>query len=202
MLVFVDESGDAGFKFDQNSSQFFIVAMVVFDDDAQATATANQIARFRQSLKQKDEFKFSKMSRQRRQDFAELIKTLDFVARVFVIDKLLVDPKQFSQYGTDTYQWMLAEALIAFQDEFSQARLKLDGTQNRHFKRTFKSYIRQRLEIKINDLVFVDSESTELLQLADFVAGAVHRQQRGEDVEKIVDSIQEKFIIKKLKKNP
>ncbi len=202
MLVFVDESGDAGFKFDQNSSQFFIVAMVVFDDDAQATATANQIARFRQSLKQKDEFKFSKMSRQRRQDFAELIKTLDFVARVFVIDKLLVDPKQFSQYGTDTYQWMLAEALIAFQDEFSQARLKLDGTQNRYFKRTFKSYIRQRLEIKINDLVFVDSESTELLQLADFVAGAVHRQQRGEDVEKIVDSIQEKFIIKKLKKNP
>ena len=32
MLVFIDESGDAGFKLDRGSTNVFAVAMVVFDD--------------------------------------------------------------------------------------------------------------------------------------------------------------------------
>ncbi|MBI2934194.1 MAG: DUF3800 domain-containing protein, partial [Chloroflexi bacterium] len=32
MLVFVDESGDLGFKFERGSTQFFTIALVVFEN--------------------------------------------------------------------------------------------------------------------------------------------------------------------------
>ena len=34
MLVYVDESGDAGLKISQGSSPYFVVALIVFDDHA------------------------------------------------------------------------------------------------------------------------------------------------------------------------
>ena len=39
MLVYIDESGDAGFRVDRGSSPVFVAAMVIFDsaDDAALT---------------------------------------------------------------------------------------------------------------------------------------------------------------------
>lgn len=36
MLVFIDDSGDAGFKLDKGSTPFFVIACVIFDDDLEA----------------------------------------------------------------------------------------------------------------------------------------------------------------------
>ena len=40
MLVFLDDSGDPGFKLDKGSTKYFIIAMVIFDDDLEAEKTA------------------------------------------------------------------------------------------------------------------------------------------------------------------
>ncbi len=202
MLVFVDESGDAGFKFEQNSSRYFVVAMIAFANDERATAVAIALADFQKSLGQRDEFKFSKMNNSRRLNLAQFISTLDFEARVFTIDKTSLELSFFSQNGIDAYQWMIAQALLVFQNDFSKARFRLDGTHNRQFKRLFKSYIRQTLAVEIADLTFVDSTRTELLQLADFIAGVVHRQKRGEDSEKLLEILRSKITLKELKKEP
>jgi hypothetical protein len=36
MLVFIDDSGCAGFKFDKGSSRFFVISAVIFDDNLEA----------------------------------------------------------------------------------------------------------------------------------------------------------------------
>lgn len=36
MLVFIDDSGDPGFKIEKGSSSVFVIALVIFDDDLEA----------------------------------------------------------------------------------------------------------------------------------------------------------------------
>ena len=50
MLVLIDDSGDPGFKIGRGSSQFFVIACVIFDDELDAEETALIIKRYRRSL--------------------------------------------------------------------------------------------------------------------------------------------------------
>ena len=50
MLVLIDESGDPGFKLVRGSSSHFVIAMVVFDDFAEAERTSAAIGTLRQQL--------------------------------------------------------------------------------------------------------------------------------------------------------
>ena len=43
MLVFVDDSGDPGFKIGKGSSPVFVISCVIFDDDLEAEKTADEI---------------------------------------------------------------------------------------------------------------------------------------------------------------
>ena len=48
MLVFIDESGDPGFKLGRGSSPVFVVAMVVFDDRMEADLVDREIEGLRE----------------------------------------------------------------------------------------------------------------------------------------------------------
>jgi len=50
MLVFIDEVGDHGVKFNHNSSKYFTVVMIVFHDDAEAEACNQAIEKLKQEL--------------------------------------------------------------------------------------------------------------------------------------------------------
>jgi hypothetical protein len=58
MSIFLDESGDAGFKFNQGSSEHFVVALVIFDDPLDAEEIAHSIKRLRTQLKVHERFEF------------------------------------------------------------------------------------------------------------------------------------------------
>ena len=47
MLVFIDDSGDAGFKLGKGSTDFFVIAMVIFDDEL----TGSQISNIEKEVK-------------------------------------------------------------------------------------------------------------------------------------------------------
>ncbi len=36
MLIFIDDSGDTGIKFDRGSSRFFVISLLIFDDNLEA----------------------------------------------------------------------------------------------------------------------------------------------------------------------
>lgn len=65
MLVFVDESGDSGFKLGQGSSPVFVIFLVIFDDSLEAEKTSLTIKELRRKLGVRDsfEFKFNKSSK-------------------------------------------------------------------------------------------------------------------------------------------
>jgi hypothetical protein len=64
-LVFIDDSGDPGFKLGKGSSDFFIISAVIFDDTLEAEKTALAIKTLRRELgfSDKVEFKFNKSNK-------------------------------------------------------------------------------------------------------------------------------------------
>lgn len=89
MLVFIDDSGDPGFKLEKGSSKIFIIAMVIFKDNLEAEKTSVAIKELRRILKMSDlsEFKFNKSSRKFRTAFIDTVKKFDFKIRAIVVDK-------------------------------------------------------------------------------------------------------------------
>lgn len=70
MLVFIDESGDPGFKMDRGSSPVFAAVMVVFDDKAAALHADAVIEDALRDLRAFPEFKFNKCDDRRRDGFS------------------------------------------------------------------------------------------------------------------------------------
>lgn len=50
MLVFLDDSGDPGFKLDRGSSAFFVIACVIFEDKLDAEEVSLTMKRYRREL--------------------------------------------------------------------------------------------------------------------------------------------------------
>jgi hypothetical protein len=62
MLVFIDESGDPGFKFKKGSTPVFTAASVAFHDHKRARITQAAIESVAARLQIRPKFKFSKYS--------------------------------------------------------------------------------------------------------------------------------------------
>ena len=51
MLIFMDESGDTGFKFSKNSSKYFVLTVIIFDNLESAEKANDTIKKLRKELK-------------------------------------------------------------------------------------------------------------------------------------------------------
>ena len=87
MLIFIDESGDPGFKLGRGSSSHFVVAMVIFDKNEDAQFASKIIQQALIDLKIRPEFKFNKSSDKIRDAFFDKVKTCKFRIRALVVDK-------------------------------------------------------------------------------------------------------------------
>ncbi len=78
MLVFIDDSGDPGFKLDRGSSLFFVIAMVIFDDDLEVEKIAVAMKQLKRDLgfSEDTEFRFFKTKRENRIKFLNTINPL------------------------------------------------------------------------------------------------------------------------------
>jgi len=57
MLVFLDESGDPWFKFDKNSSEFFTIGLVIFEDKEEAQSCDQRIDLIKKELQLENKIK-------------------------------------------------------------------------------------------------------------------------------------------------
>ena len=89
MIVFIDDSGDPGFKTKKGSSPIFVIALVIFDDNLEAEKTSLAIKELRRKLKVSDryEFKFNKTNRKFRKEFFEAVRSFSFRVRAIVVMK-------------------------------------------------------------------------------------------------------------------
>jgi len=187
MLVFIDDSGDPGFKLDRGSSKYFVIALVIFNDELEAEKVALEIKKLRRSLKFPDnfEFKFCKSRNEVREKFLATIAPFKFKIRSLVIDKKTIYSHELINNKNSFYSYAIKKVLKYNNNSISNAKIKIDGSGDRVFRRNFLSYLRKQLNSKDKTIVknckLVDSRENVLIQLADMVAGTVRRFYESKD---------------------
>jgi len=193
MIIFIDESGDPGFKIGQGSSELFVIALVIFDKESEAEKTANRIKEFKKNLgkSEKYEFKFNKMNKSLRTDFFKVIQSCKFRVRCIVVLKERVYSLELRKNKEKFYNYFLREVLEHNNNTIKNAKLRLDGFGERRIKKALISYLRKELNGGNNkkvmeNLKFVDSKKDVLIQLADMITGGIYRYYQAEKVDKSV----------------
>lgn len=182
MLIFIDESGDVGFKLEQGSSEFFVFVLVIFKDTSCAEYVSERIREVKRlfGLSLNYEFKFNKTKKEYKITFLQEVCKGDFEIHVTMIDKRNFDKEVFAGMSSSMiYQKILFTPLLKDPEILQDSTLYLDGLGGRSFKRHFKASVRkvlkQEVNVSVKDFKFVDSKNNSLIQLADMVAGSVRR---------------------------
>lgn len=181
MLVFIDDSGDAGFKLEKGSSEFFVICAVIFDDNLEAEKTALAIKELRRELKFSDnvEFKFNGSRKKVKELFLRSVAKYNFRIRVLVVDKKKIRSDELKNSKDSFYSYFIKTLLKHNGGTILSARIKIDGSGDRVFRKSFMTYLRLQLNGKQQKVMkncrLVNSKSNVLIQLADMVAGAVRR---------------------------
>ncbi|MFH1889993.1 MAG: DUF3800 domain-containing protein [Candidatus Kuenenbacteria bacterium] len=181
MLVFIDDSGDPGFKLDKGSTKFFVISVIIFDDELEAEKTAIAIKELRRFLKFPDdmEFKFNKSSKIVREKFLRTINPFCFKIRSLIIDKGLIRSDELKRNKNSFYSYAIKTALKHSNNSILNAKIKIDGNGDRTFRKNFLSYLRRQLNSKekriIKNCKLVSSRGNVLIQMADMIAGSARR---------------------------
>lgn len=181
MLVLIDESGDPGFKLARGSSSHFIVAMVIFADEADAELASASMSALRVTLKLKTEFRFSKAHNKVKDEFFNCFCRHKFLVRALVVDKSVVYSDDLRERKELFYSYFVRLLLHHDNGVLTDARIKIDGSGDRAFKKELNGYLRQELDAhQVKSIKFADSRRDNLIQLADMVSGAIFRSYCGD----------------------
>lgn len=179
MLVFIDESGDPGFKLAKGSSGVFVAALVAFNDTEQAAATGKTIEALSAGLRTHNEFKFSKTRPEIKDAFFAAVLPFDFCVRAIVVDKEKIYSPHLRSTKEGFYNFFIKSMLKFDNGLLKGARVVIDGSGDQEFKRELKSMLRRHTGPgAISEVRFSDSRRDRLVQLADMCAGAIARSYR------------------------
>lgn len=178
-LVFIDDSGDPGFKLDKGSSSHFVIACVIFDDTLDAEEASLIIKKYRRGLKWGDyrEFKFNKTKKQYIKTLLQLVAKSNFRVRAICINKSEIYSLELKNKQDSFYNFAIKEVL-AKSNTLEDADIRLDGHSGREYKKSAITYLRREVNSrshKISKVRFIDSKTSTLIQLADLVAGSILR---------------------------
>jgi hypothetical protein len=189
MLIFMDESGDTGFKLKTASSRFFVLTIVIFDnlDAAEKANTAIKELHTELKFSQDKEFKFSTgTSNKFKKAFLQKLARYDFRYRSIVIDKAILAKREPKNPEDSLYMLVTDQLFLRAQERIKNAALFVDRTaQSKTFIQKFNTYLRRKLNTDMRKLIgeirHKDSKSNNLLQLADMVCGAIYRKYNKKD---------------------
>lgn len=179
MLVFMDESGDAGLRIAQGSSTHFVVVLVVFDDEHDAKAVDRRITLLRRELRlsSRFEFKFNKCQPPMRRAFLAAVAQYGFFYYGIVIAKSELYGEGF-KVKESFYKYATQLVFLNAREHLEDARVYIDASGSKDFRRQINGYLKRRINLDrrhIDRVGFLDSAKSNLIQLADMVAGAVNR---------------------------
>ena len=178
MLVFIDESGDPGFKTDRGSTPIFAAAMVVFET-ADAAAHADAVIRATmQALGVKPEFKFNKSRDSVRDAFFEAVTPCDFHVRAIVVRKELIYSDRLRGRKEDFYRFFVKTMIKHDGGMLDKAKVVIDGSGDRVFRQDLERHLKRHSGGSIKSVKFAASHSDPLVQLADMAVGAIARSYR------------------------
>lgn len=181
MLVFIDDSGDSGFKVGKGSTPFFVIAMVIFDDELEAEKIAVVIKQLKRDLKFSNdtEFRFFKTRNENKIRFLETVNPFEFKIRYLVVDKSIIKSPELKSKKDKFYSYFIKEVLKYSGGDINDAKIRIDGSGDRNFRRSFLGYLRREINTSqrkiIKNCKLIDSKSNVLIQMADMIAGSINR---------------------------
>jgi hypothetical protein len=187
MLVFVDESGDAGMKLGRGSSAFFVVTAVLFEDHEEAAVCDRHIdeIRLRLGLKAHKEFHFAGDTRGIRECFLREASQYEFFYFSVVLNKEKLWGPGF-RYRSPFYKYAVSLVFQNMKPYLRDAIVVIDRSGDRVFRKQLATYLRKRINEAKDALRTIKKVRTErsynnnLVQLADMVCGAVARSFRAD----------------------
>lgn len=178
MRIFVDESGDPGFKLDQGSSRFFVVALVIFDDLKQMDLARAALDKLKIDMS-KNELKFSKMSKNERIKVLKTAGEFDYKIRAVIFDKVKMNELQLEHFKENYYQYAIRSLLERKDCYIHDAIIKIDTFGELYYRDQLTKYFVDNIctqpEEVFELLIFEDSKYDTLIQLADNIAGALRK---------------------------
>lgn len=200
MLIFIDDSGDPGFKFTKGSSAIFVITIVIFEDNLVAEETAVALKKLRRDLKFPDdvEFKFHKSRLRVKEKFLEVASRFPYRVRAIVIQKEKIH-SNFLRTSVDSFfNYTVMQVLKNNSGKIKRAKLRFDRRGERRIRNELRTYLSRELDNKKNnifsDLKFVDSKENILIQLADMIAGTIASYYKDENKNKELLKIIKKRI--------
>jgi len=176
MIIFIDESGDPGFKTEKDSSLFLVISLLIFDKEEDSVETSQVVEVYRKKIKYSSsyEFKFRKTKKKIIIGLLESVKHCKFRIKSIILDKSQTDlPKGVNK--RDLYYYLLTSALESSFNDCTDIKVRLDGIAERELRNAWRAYLRSQIEEKRIDFKLVDSKNDSLIQLADIIVGSIRR---------------------------
>lgn len=181
--VFMDESGDPGFKISKGSSQIFCIAAVIFRLPGHIEKTEATIQELKERLgrKQESEFHFNHESMKTRRAFCSAVAACPFRVRAIVIDKdVIYEGAHIRSSPSAFYNFSTRMVLQHNFGSIKNAKVFIDGKMNRELRTYLRQQLNREDECIIHSTEFQDSRRSPALQLADMVAGSIARSYKGD----------------------
>jgi hypothetical protein len=178
VFVYLDESGDTGFKFGRGSSRYFVITLMLVQDPLPFHYAVDAL---RQGLgfAAGNEFKWYRSDEETRWAFLRMLRKQDFTARVLVIDKMLMTAPHMRKQ--ETFYNFLVQLVLKYDNGTIQgASLVLDeSVKSKKSKQQLTTYLRKELnasstEPKIKEVRYHKSHADNLIQATDMLSGAIY----------------------------
>ena len=174
-ILIIDESGDAGLSGKIGASKYITFGVVFFESMIDAENAEKRLLLLKGEMGIKDEFKFSKLSHNKREKFLKNAIKSDFYFFYVTIDKEYIQ-KVGDFDETSFYKYSCSLGFLLAKPYLENAVVIIDGSGSKQFQINFKQYISNQMEGKISKFKIQDSKKNILIQLADMVAGAVAKR--------------------------
>jgi len=183
--LWLDESGDSGFRFERGSSKYFVVVFVYLEGDNIDEETAKiekQINRLKEkfSLTADYEFKFSRCKNKLKQEFLEESLKFPIKYKVIVVNKKKLGPPVLK--SRELYCEMVRRLLYDNDPPLEKAIFVVDEVIAQIRQREFKGVLRRYLSKNmIKKIIQKRSKGEVMIQFADMISGSIFRKYERQD---------------------
>lgn len=190
LIIYLDESGDLGFDFEnKQSSRYFVITALVCKDTLMDKQLQNAVSR---TIKNKlgakaNELKGAKTKLSVKTYFlAQLHKS---VLRNFEIYAVIVDKRKLQRIDTQNKQHLFNQVTGMLLQEISHTKsdsvtLIVDKSKNKYGMKIFDDYLKRQLNLEIPFFIHhYSSSASRGLQAVDLFCWGIYRKYEHQDVE-------------------
>lgn len=176
MHVFIDDSGDPGFKFEKGASSHVLMAACIFPDPKEIEKIKAASMECAEKNRHHREFKFNKTKDRLKDCYFDCTADVRFNVRAITVDKREVYSDKLRE-GDAIKSYLIRMLLTRNYGNIRNARVVIDGKDTRGMGIPDEAYLLKMVNREcpgtIHSVVFRDSKKDRGLQAADMIAGAI-----------------------------